>query len=77
MPSRLAPHVPSLPALALYVVTLVLEVPSILARMLVMLAVSALVLLLAGHTASGAWTFARTLHPPDTVGGLRTFTPHR
>jgi Zn-dependent protease with chaperone function len=75
MPSRFAPHVPSFHALVLYVVTLVLEVPAILARMLVMLAASALVLLLAGHSTAGAWTFAELCILPTLWAVFALFTP--
>ena len=57
MPSRLSSLVSSLPMLALYTATLLIEAPAIFARMLITLVISTLVLLLSGHSTANAWTF--------------------
>jgi Zn-dependent protease with chaperone function len=75
MPSRFAAHVPSFRALALYVVTLALEVPVILARMLVILATSTLVLLLTGHPIKTGWALAELCILPTLWAVFALFTP--
>jgi Zn-dependent protease with chaperone function len=75
MPSRFASRVPSLRALALYVVTLAMEVPVILARMLVIFVTSTLVLLLTGHSTGDAWTFAELCILPTLWAVFALFTP--
>jgi Zn-dependent protease with chaperone function len=75
MPSRFPAHVPSFRALALYVVTLALEVPVMLARMLVILATSTLVLLLTGHSTRIGWTLAELCILPTLWAVFALFTP--
>ncbi len=54
MHARGAVKLPSIPALALYAATVAVEIPVMFARMLITLVIGVLLLLLSGHSTSGA-----------------------
>jgi len=75
MPSRLSSLVSSLPMLALYTATFLVEAPAIFARMLVALVISTLVLLLSGHSTTDAWTFVDLAVLPSVWAIFALITP--
>ena len=70
MSSRLNLPLPSLPALLLYVLTFVMEVPVILVRMVIAWVLLGLVLLLSGHSTASALSLASYLALIPTAWSL-------
>ena len=75
MQSRLTPWLSSLPVLALYAATLLLETPVILARWLLALAGAALVLLVLHHSVVGASGLAQYALIPTAWSIVALITP--
>ncbi len=75
MRARLTSYFPSIPALALYLATLVSEVPVIFMRMLLTIAVAAIVLLLKEGSASGAMGYAELALIPTGWAIFALLTP--
>ena len=75
MRARLTSYFPSIPALALYLATLVSEVPVIFMRMLLTIAVAAIVLLLKEGSAGGAMGYAELALIPTGWAIFALLTP--
>ncbi len=75
MPSRLTLWLSSLPVLALYAATVLLETPVIFARWLLALALGALVLLVFHHSVAGADSLAQLALVPTAWSLVALITP--
>jgi hypothetical protein len=75
MQSRLTPLLSSLPVLALYAATVLLETPVILTRWLLIVAGTALILLVVDHSVAGAASLAPLALIPTAWSVLALITP--
>jgi Zn-dependent protease with chaperone function len=75
MRARLATHFPSIPALALYLATLLCELPVLFVRMLMTLAIAALVLLIKEGSPDGAEGLAELALIPTSWAIFALITP--
>ncbi len=75
MRARITSHFPSIPALALYLATVVSEVPAIFTRMLLILVPAAILFVIKGGSPNDAWDYTELALIPTGWAILALITP--